>query len=132
MKKTPIRKKGKSEISKVQRKLWELCKQYTRGKYGNTCYTCRKGGLEGSNWHTGHYLPKASLGAYLKYDPRVLRPQCYHCNINLGGAGADYHLRLIEEEGKPYVNRIHKDRQITVKALDHYYKMIEWYQKALA
>ena len=128
MKRTQLRKKGKSEISKIQRKLWELCKKYIRAKYGNVCYTCDKQGLAGSNWHTGHYLPKASLGAYLKYDPRVLRPQCYHCNINLGGAGADFHLRLIEREGKEYVDKIHADRNKIVKALDHYKYMVEWYQ----
>ena len=83
-----MKKKSKQSISLIQRKIWEECKRIIRARYGNTCYTCGKSGLEGSNWHTGHLLAKASLGAFLKYDLRLLRPQCYHDNINLGGNGA--------------------------------------------
>jgi len=127
--KTRIKKKSKSEIKKIQDKIWELCKNITRKKYGNVCYSCNKGSLEGSNWHTGHLFPKSVLSAYLKYDLRVLRPQCYYCNINLGGNGANYLQNIIKKEGQEYVDKINQDKFITVKAIDHYKKILPEYQR---
>lgn len=122
-----MRKKSKQSISLIQRKIWEHCKRIIRAKYKNVCYTCGRAGLEGSNWHTGHLLAKASLGAYLKYDLRVLRPQCYNCNINLGGNGAIFIENMRAIEGNEYVDKILLDRQISVKAMDHYVNLLENY-----
>lgn len=131
MKKSPLKKQSKQPISKIQRQLWELCKNIIRNKYGNTCYTCGKTNLEGSNWHTGHLIPKAACGATLKYDLRVLRPQCYHCNINLGGNGGEFYRRMEIREGKNYLDTIYRDKEKTVKAYDHYVSLIIEYQKLL-
>ena len=127
--KTCLKKKSKQKISVIQRHLWELCKQVTRKNHGNTCYTCPATGLIGSNWHTGHLFPKASVGAFLKYDLRILRPQCYNCNINLGGRGADFYLKLLSEIGEEKMAQLQKDRQVIVKAEEHYLKLIDEYQK---
>ena len=124
-----IPKKSKTPISKLQRQIWELCKQIIRNRYGNVCYTCGRTGLEGSNWHTGHMIPKSVLGAYLKYDLRLLRPQCYNCNINQGGRGADFIDKMRKVEGQIYVSQITEDRIITVKAYDHYVKVLDEYKK---
>ena len=126
--KTGLKKKSKQSISLIQRKLWEHCKRIIREKYGNRCFTCGVAGLTGSNWHTGHLFPKASLGAFLKYDLRVLRPQCYNCNINRGGAGADFYLKMWEENGSEYMNQLLADRKVTVKAIDHYKELLEKYE----
>lgn len=131
MKRTPLKKKGKQKISKIQRELWELCKQIIRKKYGNTCYTCGKGNLQGSDWHTGHFLPKAACGAYLKYDLRNLRPCCYNCNINLGGNAAEFYRRLVNREGQEYVDQLFKDKEMIVKAYDHYVMLITEYKLKL-
>jgi hypothetical protein len=138
MKRTPLKrgtkklkKQSKQSISKIQRILWTLCKEIIRKKYGNKCYTCGRTGLAGSNWHTGHLLAKAGIGAYLKYDLRLLRPQCYFCNINLGGSGAIFIENLREKEGNEYVRKILEDRKVTVKALDHYQSLIPKYQEIL-
>jgi len=122
-----MKAQSKQKISVIQRKLWDECKRIIRKRYKNTCYTCGKSGLEGSNWHTGHMLAKASLGAYLKYDLRLLRPQCYNCNINLGGMGAVFIENMRAKEGDEYVDQILKDRQVTVKAYDHYLALLEKY-----
>jgi hypothetical protein len=122
MRRTPLQKKSKSEVKKLQDELWELCKQIIRKKYGNICYTCDKENLSGSNWHTGHMIAKASLGAHLKYDLRVLRPQCYHCNVNLGGSGAEFYRRMVERDGKKYVDKIYKEKQILIKVDTSWYK----------
>lgn len=131
MKRTCLRKQSKQKISVVQRKLWSLCKEITRKRYGNTCYTCSQTNLSGSNWHTGHLWAKASLGAYLKYDLRVLRPQCYNCNINRGGAGADFYVRMLKEIGPEKMAQLQMDRHVTVNAYDHYLKLIDDYQSLL-
>ena len=128
------RKQNNSNSGSIQRvyyekiSIWELCKNITRKRYGNVCYSCEKGSLAGSNWHTGHLFPKSVLSAYLKYDLRVLRPQCYYCNINLGGNGANYLQNLIKKEGQEYVDKINQDKFITVKAIDHYKKILPVYQ----
>ncbi len=127
-----MRKQGKASISKIQRDLWVLCREITRSRYGNTCYTCEKTGLVGGNWQTGHMWAKASVGAYLKYDLRILRPQCYFCNINLGGRGADFYSKMLEEIGQENMNNLKEDRQKTVKAYDHYLKLIEEYTRIRA
>lgn len=118
-------------ISLLQRKIWELCKQIIRKKYGNVCYTCGRTGLEGSNWHTSHLIPKAALGAYMKYDLRILRPACYNCNINLGGNGAIYLEKIRNDMGEEYVKKIFEDRQVGVNAYDHYRKIYEEYQNII-
>lgn len=106
-------------ITALKNKVWSECKRIIRARYGNTCYTCGRGGLEGSNWHTGHMLPKASLGTYLKYDLRLLRPQCYHCNINLGGNGAIFYTTMVATEGQEYVDKIMSDRKVEARATNH-------------
>lgn len=123
-----MRKKSKATISKIQRDLWDECKRIIRAKYGNTCYTCHRQGLEGSNWHTGHLWAKASLGAYMKYDLRVLRPQCYTCNIHHGGRGADFYARMLAENGSEYMQQLERDRQVIVKAYDHYMMLLLEYK----
>lgn len=131
MKRSILRKKGIELIAKIQRVLWELCKQITRKRYGNVCYTCDRTGLEGSGWHTGHLFPKASVSAYLKYDLRILRPQCYFCNINLGGNGAEFYRRMMVEIGPTAMSELILDRQKSVKAYDHYQSLIPKYQEIL-
>ena len=132
MKRSKIRKKSKQPISRIQRKLWEFCKQIIRLTYGNNCYTCPATGLVGSNWHTGHMFAKASLGSSLKYDLRVLRPQCYNCNINQGGRGADFIEKMRKVEGDSYVDAIIEDKKVQVNAYDHYTSLIPRYEILLA
>lgn len=128
MRRTPLKKKSKSPISLIQRQLWDECKRIIRRDYGNVCYTCGKTGLEGSNWHTGHLFAKASIGAFLKYDLRVLRPQCYFCNINCGGRGAEFIEKMRKIEGDKYVDQIILDKQKTVKSYDHYVALLDKYK----
>lgn len=73
--------------------------------------------------------PKASVGAYLKYDLRILRPQCYNCNINDGGRGADFYKRMLSEIGQEKMSELEKDRQVIIPAYDHYVKILEEYSK---
>lgn len=129
MKRTKLKKSSQEKISKIQRDIWECCKKIIRQKYPHNCYTCEAKNLTGSNLQTGHMLAKASLGAFLKYDLRLLRPQCIVCNIHRGGMGALFIENMRRIEGDEYVDQILKDRQITVKALDWYLKIREEYRE---
>jgi hypothetical protein len=71
---------------------------------------------------------KASVGAYMKYDLRILRPQCYNCNINHGGRGADFYKRMLTEIGPEKMAELERDRQVTVKAYDFYLKIYQEYK----
>lgn len=127
MKKTKLRKKSKSPQRKLEDLLWEHCRRITFEQYGTDCYTCNQKNLVGRNLHCGHMWPKASLGASLKYDIRILRPQCYFCNINAGGQGAVFYRRMLKEEGKPYMTKLEQLKNVTVKAMDHYAILLQEY-----
>lgn len=81
----PKVKRKKSDLQKLKARLWTLCREVTRKRYGNTCFTCGKTGLEGSNWQTGHFVSSSICSTALRYDLKNLRPQCYNCNINKSG-----------------------------------------------
>ncbi len=121
-------RKSKSEIRKIQDKIWELCKKIVRYRDGTTCFTCGKEGLIGSSWQTGHFIPSSVCGAYLRYDLRNLAIQCYRCNIDLSGNGAIFYKKLVEKKGQLFVDQVFLDKETTVKAIDHYKKVLEKYE----
>jgi hypothetical protein len=128
-----VRRKKKTDLKKTQEKLWELCKAITRRKFalgrGWQCYTCRKPIDEPAKAHTGHFIPSAACGAFLRYDLRNLRVQCYFCNINLGGNGTAFYRRLVEDEGQEYVDQLFRDKQKIVKAdIWFYQNLVDEYQ----
>lgn len=104
-----------TQIKRLKAELWQLCKEITRKRYGNTCYTCDAVGLVGGNWHTAHFIASSICGLYLRYDLRNLRPGCYRCNVSLAGNGANYYRRLVEREGQAYVDAIFADKGKIVK-----------------
>ncbi len=128
-KKRKVPKKPKKiSISKLQKLLWVECKRIIRKTYAPICFTCDTP-VFGSNDHTAHFIPKGACGAFLKYDLRNLRRCCYHCNVNLGGNGAEYYKRLAEKEGAGYVDQLFEDKKKIVKAYDHYTMLLEEYRK---
>lgn len=129
MKRTPLRKKSKQKISTIQNKIWDECKRIVRKRYTNSCYTCSVSGLSGSNLQTGHMWPKASVGAFLKYDLRILRIQCARCNLFFGGMGAAFYKRMLSEIGPEKMEELEKDRQKIVKAYDFYVELLEKYKE---
>jgi hypothetical protein len=122
LKGSKAKKKVKSLIKGLKVKLWELCKQIIRTKYGNKCYTCGKCGLEGSSWHTGHFIPSSVGGILLRFNLNNLRPQCYYCNINLGGNGSSFYKNLVEIEGQKYVDDLFVLKNQTAKANEEFYR----------
>ncbi len=120
---------AKSEITKIQDDIWDLCKKIIRWRDGSSCRTCGKEGLSGSSWQTGHFIPKSVCGAYLKYDLRNLGIQCYHCNINLGGNGGAFYKALEEKFDKEWVDGLFIDKSRSTRALEHYKRLLPLYQR---
>lgn len=116
----------KPSVRLLKDKLWKECKRIIRARYQNedgswNCYTCGRRIDEPFKAQTGHFIPSAACGAYLRYDLRNLRVQDYYCNINLGGNGGEYYKRLVENEGQEYVDQIFKDKQKVIKADTQWY-----------
>jgi hypothetical protein len=114
----PARPKTKTvPISKLKKQLWQLCRAIIIGRHGNTCFTCFRGELAGSNLHVGHFLPSSICSAALRYDLSNLRPQCYRCNIHLSGNWPAYEAHLIEDGIDPDELK-RRNRETTGKKYD--------------
>ena len=81
----------------LENKIWQLCRQITTKKYGNTCYTTGQQNLTGANMQIGHGKPKGALPLRYKYDLRNLRPQSFYANIHMGGM-TDIFIAKLEQE----------------------------------
>lgn len=126
--KRPTKRKKKSDLQKLKAQLWTLCRELTRAKYGNTCYTCGKAGLEKSNWQTGHFISSSICSTALRYDLRNLRPQCYSCNIDKSGNWLAYELHLTADHGPDFVASLKKENEAT-KGLMY---REDWYEAKIA
>lgn len=132
-----MRKRSKSPLSKIQRELWDECRRIQGIRLANKdgsvdCYTCCAKDLQGSNRQLGHVpWPKATLGANLKYDLRLLRWQCFRCNINFSGMGGVAYPKLIQEKGQEFMDKLEQERNISVKAIDHYQQLLEEYKSII-
>lgn len=130
MRRSRLKKKSKTENSKLKDKLWELCKAIVRKRDGPVCFICGKVELSGAGWHTGHFIPSSTCGGYLRFDLRNLHSSCYYCNMNLGGNGAMFYKRLVEVYGQDFVDQIFKDKEKYVKVDKLFYdNKIDEYEK---
>ena len=118
-------KKKPQTITLVKKKLWEECKRITRERHGNVCYTCYKQGLEGGNWQTGHFIASSVCSVDLRYSLDNLRPQCYHCNINLSGNWIAYE-RHLKSDGVDVDELKERNEATKNKQYD-----VTWYQNKL-
>lgn len=128
-----MKKQSKQSISVIQRKLWEECRRLIKDIYKRSdgtykCYTCDQRNLVKSNCQIGHFIAKSVCGAYLKYDLRNLRIQCFRCNCNLSGNGAIFYRNLVRDEGQKYVDELFIDKNLSVKAHDFYLELLTKYQ----
>jgi hypothetical protein len=111
----------KPTVTTLKKKLWDECKRIIRKRYQRedgmwNCFTCERLIDEPFKAQTGHCIPSSTCGAFLRYDFRNLRIQCYMCNINGGGQGALFYKRLVETEGQEYVDKLFQDKHVSIKA----------------
>lgn len=123
-----MKRKSKSDIRKIQDKIWQECRRI-KNKHIVNCYTCGAQNLQGSNKQLGHMWAKASLPAILKYELDILEWQCSTCNIWRGGMGADFYKKKLTELGQERMDELEKLRNVTVKAIDYYIELLAKYEK---
>jgi hypothetical protein len=119
-------------LPQLEKILWEHCRRITKKKYKD-CYTCPQVNLIGMNAQCGHMHPKGACGATMKYDLRILRLQCFQCNINYGGMGALFKENMDYEIGKEASDKLLAEAKSSkgkaIKARDHYIPLIRKYEK---
>jgi len=123
-------------IGQLKKHLWKLFSEYVRRSNadwnGNVaCYTC---GLT-RHWkkmQAGHCIPRADCGIELYFDEMNVKPQCFRCNIDLGGNGAEFRRRLVMEYGEKEVEYMWKKKQTGIKwSKEYYIQKIKKYQEKL-
>lgn len=117
------KRRKKSPLTKTKERLWKLVSLYIRTKYSEdgyvSCVTC---GLTKpiKEMQAGHFVPQAQ-GNAVKWVEDNIHPQCYRCNINLGGNGPEYCKFMIETYGEERVEEIrmlaHQSLKLTVDDL---------------
>lgn len=130
--KAPRPKKQKApSITKLKKRLWTLCRDITRARYGYQCFTC---GNFSEAPHTGHFISSSVCSVALRYHLSNLRPQCYRCNIHLSGNWLAFERKLRDMNGDVYVEEL-KDLNYATKGLQYdslwYQAKISEYEKIL-
>lgn len=95
-------------IKSLENKIWVECRRIIRNKYEHICISCGKQ-VEGKNMHTGHFFRKKFIPIQMKYDLRLLRPQCSYCNRRLHGNLEWYSTNLIKQNSGAYILDIAED-----------------------
>lgn len=103
MKKTKLRKNGKSTISRLKKKAWDAFSLWIRKRDKWTCITCGKQGI-GSFMHAGHYISRR-FNATL-FDERNVHAQCMNCNRWKYGNIGLYTLKLQEMYGENTIREL--------------------------
>ena len=136
LKRTALRKRGKSDLAKLKEELWQLCRKLIKKLYPHKCYTCGKQLIDGTqDFHIGHFISSSICSTALRYDLDNLRPQCSGCNVWKSGNWLNFEQHLKQEKGDDFVDEL-KQRNYTTKGLayksDWYEKKIEEYTKDLS
>lgn len=122
---TPLRKKSKSPISRLKKQLWLLCKEIIDKKHGTDCYTCDAKDLKGSNKQLGHYITSSVCSVEMRYDLSNLRNQCARCNLWKSGNWIEFgnHLERDGINTQELIKRNNETRGLQYSSL--------WYQNRI-
>ena len=124
-----LRKSSRTPLAQAKKNLWKELKVIVHKRDYSRCISCGAKNLEGTNRQGGHFIPSASCGGFLRYDLRNVWTQCAKCNLFHSGAGAEYTVALQNKFSKSFVDRIIKDKQVTIKLdLDYIMRLTEHYQ----
>lgn len=113
-------KKRRIKISSV----WSVFTKLAKLIHGNTCCTCGKENLEGSDCQGGHFKPKKAFPA-VRFWINNVHPQCTGCNFYRQGMEYEHSLHIIKAHGQDALDEIcehmHKSVHLTQADL-HYLK----------
>jgi hypothetical protein len=131
---TVNKKPKKVSLSAAKKKAWAALSRWIRVKDSRvgfcTCVTCGWTG-EVSSMQSGHWIPKAQ-GTAIYFEETNIHPQCYRCNINLGGNGPEYYSFMLRTYGQEEIDRLKALAKTTVKFTVLDYQAIEQKYLALA
>lgn len=92
--------------------------KYIRMKHSDefgfcSCVTC---GLTKhfSQMQAGHFIARAQGNACYFEEPNI-NCQCYRCNVNLGGNGAEYYPYMVKTYGQDEIDRLRALSNTTLK-----------------
>lgn len=98
----PNKKQALPTVKYLQGKVWDECTRIIKAYYGNECISCGTK-CYGKQLHTGHLFKERNLPMQMKYDLRLLRPQCLRCNRFIHGNESWYIVNLIRQQGGQYI-----------------------------
>jgi 5-methylcytosine-specific restriction endonuclease McrA len=136
---------AKSKKQKLKEKLWKLTSEYIRrrdhaefqagegkGMAEDLSKCCTCGIIKPwKELQAGHFVARAQ-GLATYFDERNIHSQCFRCNCNLGGNGAEYYPFMEKKYGKAVIDELRRLSRTTVKFTEaDYEEMIEETKKKL-
>lgn len=121
----------RESVRSLKKKVWKKFSLYIRLKHADEngfveCYTCGRK-MHWKEAQAGHGL--GGRGNSILFDEEIVKPQCYRCNVEKGGAYDEFHDRLIREYGEEWfhkkVQQKHTPKNFTVSELRQLLKEIE-------
>lgn len=108
----------KRKRSAIKKSLWGYISKVIRLKYADhngyvKCSTCNTI-KHYKEMQAGHFIPQAQ-GDSIRYIEENIHPQCYRCNINLGGNGAEYYPFMLDMYGQELIDDLRLLSNTTVK-----------------
>jgi len=113
-----VNKVSPKDVPRLKRKLWGLVKWLCKRRDGPVCVSCRAEGLEGRNWHPGHWFTAGGHG-FIEFHPRNIHSQCGRCNIFLRSNAAAYSAEMVRRYGLPFFEAMDKASMV-IKQWKHY------------
>jgi len=123
-----------SKLTIQKKKTWSVMSRYIRQKYADKdgfvkCCSCSTT----KHWkemQAGHFVP-AGRGNACRFIAENVHPQCFHCNINLGGNASAYALFMLEKYGETWIRELEETANTTVKFTVEDLKKLELHYKEL-
>jgi len=108
----------KKTISSAKKKAWVWFSRYIRLRDSDEhqmckCVTCEHRGHY-KTMQAGHFIA-AAQGNATRYLEDNVHAQCYRCNMNLGGNGAEYYPFMLAQYGAERVDELRKLSNTTLK-----------------
>lgn len=127
------KKKKVKTLGQLKKQLWKHFSLYRKlvNSMEGVCHCISCGNylvIGTTNCQGGHYLPKGGYSALYFVENNVW-PQCYRCNVNLGGNTEAYRRNLILNIGEDAVEDLWNHRHDIFKVNKFWYlEKIEHYK----
>lgn len=121
-------KPTKTKVKKIAYKWFALYLRTLWTTHGTVnCYTCDKP-LIFKQAQVGHWVEGHANSTYINED--YVRPQCFYCNIQLGGNQGEFRDRLRKELGDKIVDKLLLEAKSTKDiTVDDYIELARFYKE---